>query len=94
MDYDCGQVVSVFAFYSDDPSLNPTEVYSFHSVKLFENNEHKQKEAGDGLCKTIGKQKTAKEVQNVHEITKSKKRVDVYSQCDQIGQFVGLWATF
>ena len=55
MDYDCGQVVSVFAFYSDDPSLNPTEVYSFHSVKLFENNEHKQKEAGDGLCKTIGK---------------------------------------
>ena len=55
MDCDCDQLVSVFAFYSDDPSLNPTEVYSFYSVKLFENNEHKQKEAGDGLCKTIGK---------------------------------------
>ena len=28
-----GQVVSVLAFYSDDPSSNPTEVYKF-SVKL------------------------------------------------------------
>ena len=24
-----GQVVSVLAFYSNDPSLNPTEAYSF-----------------------------------------------------------------
>ena len=28
-----GQVVSALAFYSDDPSSNPTEVYNF-SVKL------------------------------------------------------------
>ena len=28
-----GQVLSVLAFYSDDPSSNPTEVYNF-SVKL------------------------------------------------------------
>ena len=25
----CGQVVSVLAFYSDDPSSNPAEVFSF-----------------------------------------------------------------
>ena len=29
-----GQVVSVLAFYSDNPSSNPAEVYNF-SVKLF-----------------------------------------------------------
>ena len=29
-----GQVVSVLAFYSDDPSSNPAEVYKF-SVKLY-----------------------------------------------------------
>ena len=29
-----GQVVSMPAFYSDDPSSNPAEVYNF-SVKLF-----------------------------------------------------------
>ena len=39
-----GQVVSVLAFYSDDLSSNPTEAYSFISVKfVFEKNEHKQK---------------------------------------------------
>ena len=37
-----GQVVSLLAFYSDDPSPNPAEVYSFYS-KLFEKNENKQK---------------------------------------------------
>jgi len=38
-----GQVVSVLAFYSDDPSSNPAEVYNF-SVKIFiEKNENKQK---------------------------------------------------
>ena len=38
----CGQVVSVFAFYSDDPSSNPTDAYSFFSVKfVFEKNENK-----------------------------------------------------
>ena len=25
----CGQVVSMLAFYSDDPSSNPAEAYSF-----------------------------------------------------------------
>ena len=25
----CGQLVSVLSFYSDDPSWNPAEVYSF-----------------------------------------------------------------
>ena len=45
-----GQVVSVLAFYSDDLSSNPTEAYSFISVKfVFEKNEHKQKESGVGL---------------------------------------------
>ena len=39
-----GQVVSMLAFYFDDSSSNPAEVYS-----LFENFENKQKEAGDGL---------------------------------------------
>ena len=35
---DCGggQMVSVLAIYSDDPSSNPTGVYSFYSAKLFE----------------------------------------------------------
>ena len=40
-----GQVVSVHAFYSDDPSSYTDEVYSFYSVKLLEKNENKQKEA-------------------------------------------------
>ena len=46
-----GQVVSVLAFHSDDPSSNPTEVYSFEFCELFEKNENKQKEAGDGTFK-------------------------------------------
>ena len=29
-----GQVVSVFAFYSDDPSLSPAEAYSFFCNNL------------------------------------------------------------
>ena len=38
--------VKVVPFYSDDPSLNPAEVYDF-TVKLsLETNENKQKEAG------------------------------------------------
>ena len=41
-----GQVVRVLGVYSDDPSSNPAEAYSF-SVKFgFEKNEHKQKVAG------------------------------------------------
>ena len=38
-----GQVVSMFAFYSDDLSLNPTEVYNFI---VLERTKNKQKEAG------------------------------------------------
>ena len=41
-----GQVVSGLAFYSDDPSLNPAEAYSFSVKFVFEKNENKQKEAG------------------------------------------------
>ena len=41
-----GEVVSVLAFYSDDLRSNPTDPYSFFSVKfVFEKNENKQKEA-------------------------------------------------
>ena len=40
-----GQVVSVLAFCSDDPSSNLTEAYSFSVKCLFEKNENKQKEA-------------------------------------------------
>ena len=43
-----GQVVSVLAFYSDDPSSNPTEAYSFSVKFVFEKNKNKQKEAGVG----------------------------------------------
>ena len=41
----CGgvQVVSVLAFYSDDPSLNPAEAYSFSVKWVFENNKNKEK---------------------------------------------------
>ena len=39
-------VVSVLAFYTDDPSSNPPENYSFSANFVFEKNENKQKEAG------------------------------------------------
>ena len=38
-----GQVVSVFAFYYDDPSSNPAEAYSFFGNMAFEKNENKIK---------------------------------------------------
>ena len=38
-----GQVVSVLAFYSDDPSSNPAEAYNFSCKNVFEKNENKQK---------------------------------------------------
>ena len=42
-----GQVVSVLAFYSDDPSSNPAEVYNFFSVKLLlKRTKINKKEAG------------------------------------------------
>ena len=34
-----GKVVSVLAFYSDDPSSNPAKVYSFFCNIVFEMNE-------------------------------------------------------
>ena len=39
-----GQVVSLLAFYSDDPSSNPAEGYFFSVKVVFEKNENKQKE--------------------------------------------------
>ena len=38
----------VVVFYSDNPSSKPAEAYSFFCNIVFENNEHKQKEAGVG----------------------------------------------
>ena len=43
-----GQVVSVFAFYSDDPSSNPAEDFSFFCNIVFEKNKNKQKGAAVG----------------------------------------------
>ena len=42
----CGQVVSALAFYSDDPSSNPAEAFSF-SVKFeLEKRVNNQQETG------------------------------------------------
>ena len=41
-------MVSVLAFFSNGPSTNPAEVYSFSVKFVFEKNENKQKEAGVG----------------------------------------------
>ena len=41
-----GQVVSVLAFFSDDPSSNPAEAYSFSVNLVFEKNENTQKRPG------------------------------------------------
>ena len=35
-----GQVVSLLAFYSDDPSSNPADAYSFSVQIVFEKNEN------------------------------------------------------
>ena len=43
-----GLVVSVLAFFSDDPSLIPAEVYNFFCKIVVEKTENKQKEAGIG----------------------------------------------
>ena len=50
-------MVSVLAFYSDDPSSIPAEVYNFFCKIVVEKNENKQKEAGVGpiFKKTISK---------------------------------------
>ena len=39
-------MVSVLAFYSDDPSSIRAEVYNFFCKIIVEKNENKQKEAG------------------------------------------------
>ena len=36
----CVQVVSVLAFYSDDPSSNPAQAYSFSVIFVLEKNEN------------------------------------------------------
>ena len=41
-------VISVLTLYSDDPSSNPAEAYSFFRKIVFEKNKNKQKEAGVG----------------------------------------------
>ena len=38
-----GQVVSVLAFYSNDPSSNPADIYSFFVKCVLEKNENKRK---------------------------------------------------
>ena len=43
-----GQVVSVLAFYSDDPSSNPAEVYNFSVKLLLKRMKINGKEAGVG----------------------------------------------
>ena len=43
-----GQVVSMLAFYSNNPSSNPADAYSFSVKFVFEKNENKQNEAGVG----------------------------------------------
>ena len=40
------QVVSVLAFYSNDPSLNPAKVYSFYSVKCLKRSKIIKKRLG------------------------------------------------
>ena len=46
-----GQVVSVLAFYFEDPSSNPAEVYSFPVFFCLKGKEINQKEASDGPLK-------------------------------------------
>ena len=43
-----GQVVSVLAFYSDDLSSNPAEVYNFSVKLLLKRTKINKKEAGVG----------------------------------------------
>ena len=59
-----GQVVSVLAFYSDDPSSNPADAYSFSVQIVFEKNENKQKEAwvGPFFLKKAGEGPTHRQV--------------------------------
>ena len=45
-----GQVVSVIAFYSDDPSSNPADITVFSVKFAFEKNKIKQKKPGWDHC--------------------------------------------
>ena len=42
-----GKMVSMLTVYSDDPSSNPVEVYSFYSVNCLEITKINKNEAGD-----------------------------------------------
>ena len=73
-----GLVVSVLAFYSDDPSSIPAEVYNFFCKIVVEKNENKQKEAGVGpIFKTLDVQRGSAMVQlfelNQHLIQRHKR---------------------
>ena len=46
-----GQVVSVLAFYSNDPSSNAAEAYILSLKFVYEKNENEQKEDGVGPFK-------------------------------------------
>ena len=48
MDRGGGQVVSVLAFYFNNPSSNPAEAYSFSVKFVFEKNKNKQNGGGIG----------------------------------------------
>ena len=43
-----GQVVSEIGFYSDDPSSNPAEVYSFSVILCLKRTKINEKETGVG----------------------------------------------
>ena len=43
-----GQLVSILAIYSNDPSSYSAYIYSFSVKFVLENSKNKQKEAGDG----------------------------------------------
>ena len=46
-----GKVVSVLAFYSDNPRPNPAKVYNFNSVNCLKRTKENEKEAGNGEIK-------------------------------------------
>ena len=46
-------MISVLAFFSENPSLNPADALSFYDKFVFEKNEIKQKVAGVGPFKKV-----------------------------------------
>ena len=67
-----GQGVSALAVNTDNPSLNPAEVYSFSVKFVFDKNEYKQKEVGIGpfLRKDQNTQKE-RTIRHAHFITRA-----------------------